>query len=164
MQGVDAIRAALLSTQHLVSWFLSDLDDADLLVRPVAGANHVAWQMGHLILSEGRIVRGELPDAAYPELPAGFAEQHGKATQAQDPPAGFATRAAYVDLFTKARQATLTALGKLGDADLDRASAGPMAQYAPKLGNIFLLVSNHALMHAGQFSVVRRKLGKPVLF
>ena len=39
-----------------------------------------------------------------------------------------------------------------------------MAQFAPTLGSLFLLVSNHALMHGGQFSVVRRKLGKPVLF
>jgi hypothetical protein len=27
-----------------------------------------------------------------------------------------------------------------------------------------MLISNHSLMHTGQFSVVRRKLGKPVLF
>ena len=35
---------------------------------------------------------------------------------------------------------------------------------APTLGALLLLQSNHTLMHAGQFTVVRRKLGKPVLF
>ena len=50
------------------------------------------------------------------------------------------------------------------DADLDTPTTGPMAQWAPTLGAILLLTANHALMHAGQFSVVRRKLGKPVLF
>jgi hypothetical protein len=39
-----------------------------------------------------------------------------------------------------------------------------MAPFAPTLGALFVLVANHALMHGGQFSVVRRKLGKPVLF
>jgi hypothetical protein len=39
-----------------------------------------------------------------------------------------------------------------------------MAKFAPRLGDLFQLVANHTLMHAGQFSVVRRKLGKPVLF
>jgi hypothetical protein len=29
---------------------------------------------------------------------------------------------------------------------------------------LFLLLAHHDLMHAGQFTVVRRKLGKPVLF
>ena len=43
-------------------------------------------------------------------------------------------------------------------------TTGQMAKFAPKLGNLFLLQANHALMHGGQFSVVRRKLGKPVLF
>jgi len=37
-------------------------------------------------------------------------------------------------------------------------------KFAPKLVNLLLLVSNHTTMHAGQFTVVRRKLGKPVLF
>jgi len=164
MHGVDAVRSALQSTHHLVTWFLGDLQDADLLVRPVPEANHIAWQMGHLIVAEGGLARQALPNARYPELPAGFAGQHGKDTQFADPPAGFATRAEYIDLFGKARQATNDALGKLSDADLDRPTEGPMAKFAPTVGALLLLVSNHSLMHAGQFSVVRRKLGKPVLF
>jgi hypothetical protein len=163
MRGVDAIRTALQSTHHLTTWFLGDLSDADLLVRPAPGANHIAWQMGHLITSEPGL-GSQLPGAAYPELPAGFDKQHGKETQFVDPPAGFATKDRYVELFTRVRNATIANLDTLTDADLDKPTTGPMAQYAPTLGALFLLLSNHALMHAGQFSVVRRKLGKPVLF
>ena len=50
------------------------------------------------------------------------------------------------------------------DADLDRANEGKMAKFAPNLGALFQLVANHSLMHAGQFTVVRRALNKPVLF
>ena len=50
------------------------LSDADLLVRPAPSANHIAWQLGHLVLAEPFLIRTELPDAAYPELPAGFAD------------------------------------------------------------------------------------------
>jgi hypothetical protein len=163
MRGVDAIRSALQSTQHLVTWFLGDLDDADLLVHPVPGANHIAWQIGHLIVSE-RMLTKDLPDVAYPELPAGFVEQHKNNSPGREGTAGFGTKASYIDLFKKTRQATIAALDKLSDADLDRPTQGGMAQHAPTLGAVFLLVSNHSLMHAGQFSVVRRKLGKPVLF
>src|SRR5829696_6317165 len=80
MTGVDAIRTALQSTQHLVTWFLSDLSDADLLVRAAPGANHISWQLGHLIVAEGQLAREQLPEAPYPELPAGFARQHSKET------------------------------------------------------------------------------------
>lgn len=164
MTGIEVVCAALQSTQQLLTWFLSDLSDADLLVRPVPGANHIAWQLGHLLISEIGLVREQLPDAAYPELPAGFQEQHGKATASVDPPVGFATQAQYVELANKIREATVAATNKLTDADLSRPSVGQMAAFAPTLGGILLLVSNHSLMHAGQFSVVRRKLGKPVLF
>ena len=67
-------------------------------------------------------------------------------------------------LFDKVRSATSAALAKLSDADLDRPTTGQMAGFAPRLGDFFMLVANHTMMHAGQFSVVRRKLGKPVLF
>src|SRR5678815_423200 len=91
MRGVDAVRSALQSTHQLVTWFLGDLQDADLLVRPSEGANHIAWQMGHLIVSEGQLAKQQVPEASYPALPAGFAEQHSKETQFVDPPKGFAT-------------------------------------------------------------------------
>jgi hypothetical protein len=97
-------------------------------------------------------------------LPAGFAEAHNKEASASDAPKGFRSKAEYLDLFTKVRSATLAALGKLSDADLSRPTQGRMAPFAPTLAAYFILLSNHALMHAGQFTVVRRKLGKPVLF
>jgi hypothetical protein len=163
MNAKDAIRYALTSTQNVLNMYLSDLSDADLVVRPVPAANHIAWQLGHLITSEkgmGQQLRG----AKYPELPAGFAERHSKETAAAEPPRGFGTKAEYLDLFTKTRQATLSALDRLSDADLDRPTEGQMAAFAPTLGGLLLLVANHTMMHAAQFTVVRRKLGKPVLF
>ena len=40
---------------------------------------------------------------------------------------------------------------------------GPLSQVAPTLGGLFVLLANHPMMHAGQFVVVRLKLGKPVV-
>jgi hypothetical protein len=164
MTAVDAIRTALLSTHQLLTWFVGDLSDSDLLVRPAPGANHIAWQLGHLLVTETRLVNQPTFETVYPELPAGFEKQHGKETQAREPATGFAGRAEYVDLFTRVRQATIAGLNNLKDAELDVPTTGPMASFAPTLGALLLLASNHSLMHAGQFSVVRRKLGKPVLF
>ena len=163
MQAKDAIKSALNSTQNMLEMYLSDLSDADLLVRPVPNANHIAWQLGHLILSEPELVHMELADAAYPKLPAGFEEQHSKETAAVDPPKGFRSKAEYLALAKEVRRATLALLDKMSDADLGRASTGKMAKWTPTLADLFLLLSTHTMMHAGQFTVVRRKLGKPVL-
>ena len=103
------------------------------------------------------------PDAAYPELPAGFMDAYGAEGAKKDGPEGFLTKAEYLALFDAERTATIAALAKLSDADLDKPTTGQMAQFAPTLGHLFIAASNHTLMHAGQFTVVRRKLGKPVL-
>ena len=161
MNAKTAIETALRSTQHLVNWFVSDLSDADLLVRPVPGANHIAWQLGHVVVSEQRL-GAILPGAKYPELPAGFADKHTQTNTSGD--TGFAGKAEYQNLFEKVRSATLENLHRLSEADLDKPTSGPMAQFAPTMGALLILVANHTMMHAGQFSVVRRKLGKPILF
>ena len=162
MKAQDAIRTALTSTKNVLNMYLADLSDADLLVRPVPHANHIAWQLGHMIASEVRMGGGNFTNAVYPELPAGFADRHNKETASRD--TGFGTKAEYLDLFNKVRQATIDSVAKLSDADLDKPTTGPVAQMAPTLGAMLLLNADHAMMHAGQFTVVRRKLGKPVLF
>ncbi len=162
MKAQDLLRGALTMSQHMLGMLLNDLSDADLLVRPVPGANHIAWQLGHLIVAEHRMVSGNLPGVAYPELPAGFADRHTKETAAKD--TGFGTKAEYLNLFNKVRQATIDALAKLSDADLDKPTTGRVAEMAPTLGALLGLNADHVQMHGGQFSVVRRKLGKPVLF
>jgi uncharacterized damage-inducible protein DinB len=163
MNAKDAIKTALTGTQFMLGRYLEDLSDADLLVRPVANANHIAWQLGHLAAAE-RQLGAQIPGAAYPELPAGWAEQHNKNTASNDPPKGFATKAEYLAQLNKGRDATLAALTKMNDADLDKPTEGSMKPFAPTIGALMILMSNHTLMHLGQFSCVRRKLGKPVLF
>jgi hypothetical protein len=164
MNAKDAIRTALKSTQETMQRYVSDLSDADFLVRPVPNANHLAWQFGHLINAECDLVHKELPGGAAMERPAGFKEQFTKEAAAIDSPKAFAKKAELMALFNQAREATLAALEKLSDADLDKPTEGRMAKFAPTLGAIMLLQSNHTLMHGGQITVLRRKLGKPVLF
>lgn len=164
MKGTEAIQGCLKSTQQVLGMYLADLSDADLLVRPVPNANHIAWQFGHLIAAEPHLVHMVLPDARFPEFPAGFDAKHGKDCAGKDAPGDFYTKAEYVNLFNKVREASMAAVGKLSDADLDKPNTSKMAQFAPTIGAQFLLVANHTLMHAGQFTVVRRKLGKPIAF
>jgi DinB superfamily len=164
MNGVKAIQSALEGTRFVLNWYVSDFSDADLLIRPVPEANHAAWQIGHLISAEGHLVSPQLPDTAYPELPAGFRDNHGSEGAKKSSTEGCLTKAEYLSLFDAARSATIAAVGKLSDDDLDRPTTGNMAQFAPTLGQLLILTSNHTLMHAGQLTVIRRALGNPVLF
>ncbi len=162
MNAKDAIRSTMgLSLTVLKSYF-SDMTDAELMTRPGPGCNHLAWQLGHLIVSEVGLVNDVCPGAAA-ELPAGFAEQHSKSTAGSDDAASFCTKQQYIDLIDKVRAATLAALDKLPDADLDNPSPERMRAFCPTIGSFFTLIGTHPMMHAGQFVPVRRALGKPVL-
>ena len=44
-----------IRSYELILLLVSDLSDAELLVRPVPQANHIAWQLGHLILQDSRL-------------------------------------------------------------------------------------------------------------
>jgi uncharacterized damage-inducible protein DinB len=163
MNAKYAMKASLDSTMFMTKMFLEDLSDADILVRPVPGANHIAWQLGHLIVTEANIAKA-IPDAKAAELPGDFAAKYAKETAGIDAPAAFHKKAELLAAYDKVRLATLATLDALPEAALDTPTTGPMAKHMPTYGSLFTLLANHTMMHAGQFTVVRRKLGKPVLF
>src|SRR5436305_3846049 len=106
MNGTEAIRNTLLSNHQVLGMLLGDLSDADLLVRPVPGSNHIAWQLGHLIHSEAMLIKEQVSDAGYPTFPADFSEIHSQKAAANDGP-GFRTKSEYVSLFNEVRGATI---------------------------------------------------------
>jgi hypothetical protein len=142
---------------------LDDLKAGDLMLRPVPDANHIAWQWGHLIASERRLVEAAAP-GSMPELPAGFAERHTKDTATSDNPADFCTREEYERIGSEVRAGTLRALDKLSDADFDKPVSGKVPPFIKRAGDCFLTIGAHWGGHAGQWVVVRRKLGLPRKF
>ncbi len=162
MNAQDAIRTTLEVSSMVLTSYISDLTDAELMHRPAPGCNHLAWQLGHLVASECNLLEAAQPGAAA-ELPAGFAEKHSKETSGEDDPAKFCTKQEYLDLFDKVHAASLAALAKTSEADLDAESPEQFRQMFPTVGHIYVLIATHGMMHAGQFVPVRRELGKPVL-
>lgn len=163
MQAIDAIVSVLEDTKKFVGFVLADLSDADILVRPVPSANHIAWQLGHLIATE-QMMAQQNPLFVYPPLPEGFLQSTTKEAAHVDPPVGFLSLDAYTKRFNATRDATIAGARKLTAEGLDQPLTGNAAGWAPNLGGLLLLNGTHTMMHFGQFSVVRRKLGKPVVF
>jgi hypothetical protein len=162
MNAKDVIRHSLDSSKSVIDSYINDLEDADLLLRPIDGMNHIAWQLGHLIWAERFFVEGVRPGAS-PPLPEGFSEAHGTDQTKVDDPSKFLTRARYQELMKAQREATKAVLDQLTDAELDAPAPERIQRIAPTVGAVFNLAGTHYLMHAGQFVAVRRKLGKPVV-
>ncbi len=163
MNTIESIKTSLDSAHMVLKALLSDLPDADLMVRPVPNANHVAWQLGHLISSEHQTLEALKPGHA-PKLPHGFSERYTKETSLLNEAAKFHSKEEYLALLDEQRRATLELLETFSERDFDRPAPEHMRDYAPTFGAALLVQGAHELMHAGQFSVLRRKLNRPVLF
>ena len=163
MHAKDAITVVLKSTGDMLGWFLSDLSDADLLVRPVPSANHIAWQLGHLITSECHLCK------QVPVLPTLSCRQVLRSSMTK------LQRLRNLPGASGPKPSTLICSTRFGrrpwrvrlDCQMQIWTGQPpatSAQFAPTIGPLLVMAANHTMMHAGQFTVVRRKLGEPILF
>lgn len=162
MNAKDAIESSAKLSALVLKTYLSDLDDADLLRRPADSCNHIAWQLGHLISSEVMLLEQVSPGHGV-TLPDGFADAHGKSAADNDDPNNFHSKADYLELFDQVHNASMAALRAFPDEDLDKPAPENFRSFCPTNGDMFNLIASHPMMHAGQFVIVRRQLGKPIL-
>ncbi len=99
-----------------------------------------------------------------PELPAGFEAAYTAETSGSDDPKTFATKAEYLSLAEKMKQASLQAIDATPEGDLEKPGPEEMREYAPTIGSTLMILGSHWMMHVGQFVPIRRKLGKKPLF
>jgi hypothetical protein len=156
----DSLAAGLQQNLGMIKMHVTDLSDAELMTRPVPGANHANWQLGHLIVSEAQMMAG--CGVMMPALPAGFAERYGKEACKCDDAGKFSTKAELLPLLEQTRAATVAFTKAATAAQLAKAS--PMADMCPTVADMIAMCPVHAAMHIGQIQVLRRKLGKPLLF
>jgi hypothetical protein len=161
MKAQDAIKLAADMSSGISMGYLNDLSDADLLHRPAPACNHINWQLGHLIVAENQIVEKVAP-GKMPALPADFAEKYTPETAKKDDAKSFYSKADLLRIHGEQRAASLAALAKTSEADLDKPSG---MEWAPTIGAaLSAATGGHWLMHVGQWAVVRRQLGRAPLF
>lgn len=163
MDTRQAIKASIDLGKMISMSYLEDLTDEEMMHRPHPGCNHIKWQVGHLISSENQMINGCVP-GSLPDLPDGFADKYTRETAASDDPAAFDSKEQLMQLFRQQRAATLAALEKLSDEELSNPSPESMQGYAPDWGSAFVMQDAHWVMHAGQWAVIRRQLGRDPQF
>jgi len=162
MNTKDAIKSSAGMSGMVLKSYVSDMDDAELMQRPGDKCNHLAWQLGHLISSEVSLLEMIAPGRGV-ALPEGFAEAHSKENCDCDDPQKFLSKEDYIQLFDQVTAASGTVLDELAEEDLDKPAPEHFRSFCPTIGDMFTLIATHPMMHAGQFAVVRRQTGKPIL-
>jgi hypothetical protein len=159
MDARQAIKISIDTGEMIAQSYLGDLTDEDLMRRPHAGCNHLNWQVGHLITAEHDLMEKALP-GTMPPLPAGFAEKYAKEKATSDDAAAFVPKAELMRVHAEQLAAIYASLSKISESDLDNPSG---FDFAPTVGAMYALQGCHWLMPAGQWVIVRRPMGRPVV-
>ena len=163
MGAIDIVAKDVTNSFNMLKGHLADFSDADMLVRPVPGANHANWQIGHLIGVEVKACA--LAGAAgAPTLPDDFKDRYGKDASQGDDPAKFLPKDELLKLMGQTTDALSKWAASLTADDIAKPTPPPFNGFAPTLQDLALMIGGHRTMHLGQIQVIRRKLGKKVLF
>ena len=162
MSPKDAIRMGIDAGDMITNAYINDLDDSELLLRPVPGMNHIAWQLGHLIAAERHFVEMIKPGSC-PALPEGFAEAHSKETSTLDDPVEVPSRGPSTRSSGRRSGPRRSPFSTAYPKPTSTRPTPVIRNLPRRVAALLGMVGTHALMHCGQFVAVRRKVGKPVV-
>lgn len=166
MNRMELIRWAMQMTDRATDRIVSDVRDTALL-QPMPGkgngGNHAMWIIGHLAYIEGdipKIILGESNPVEYWQPLFGIGSQ--PRTDASAYPKFDEVLRTYRDLRAK----NLRLLDQIGESSLDRAPKAVPPGFENSMrtiGQTFLLITLHNMVHYGQVADVRRAAGKQPL-
>jgi len=161
MNAKDAIKNTIQLADMVCGTYMSDLTNEEAMKRPHAGCNHINWQVGHLIASDHGMFTGIVP-GGLPDLPEGFKEKYDKETASSDDAAAFVPFSELLALAKSNREAILKGIEEFPEEKLDAEGPESMRSLAPTVGAVFNMLGSHWMMHAGQWVILRRELGRDV--
>lgn len=162
MNANDAIKMNIKCADMVCGAYLGDLTNEEAMKRPHADCNHINWQLGHLIKADYDMCTGCIPDSL-PALPEGFADKYTKETASSDNASDFIPKDELMGIFQNQRKAITDVLAGLSEEQLAGPAPESMQSYAPTVAAAFSMIGSHWLMHAGQWVVVRRELGREIM-
>jgi hypothetical protein len=133
MAMTDLLAANFASNLDLLKKHLADFTDADMLVRPVPGANHAAWQIGHLAVFEVMLCGIFAPEAGL-KLPDGSDKTYGKEGAASDDAGHFFKKDEGPQILTDACDALAGWVKTRTDADLAKPAPEQFRGWVPTEG------------------------------
>jgi hypothetical protein len=144
---------------------LVDLTDDQWYVAPDAYPTHIAWQVGHLAMSEYGLTlfrqRGRTEVDS--ELMSGkFRKLFMRGTEPMRDRAAYPAPEELLEVLHRVHRQMRQELPSFDGSGLDEPLDAPHAAYSNRYGAL-LFAAHHEMLHAGQIGVLRRLLGKAPL-
>lgn len=160
MTANDAIASALSASLNRFHAFVDDLSPAEFEAQPIPGVNSIAWMLGHLAVTDRRIVG--LLGGDLPPLPDDFAARFQTTKQRAVEQKGLGDPKELLAIFDAHRKALIAAVRAAAPERLAAALPTPHPLFGT-VGEAAAFLAVHLGLHAGQVTVIRRALGYPPL-
>ena len=163
MKAIDLIRWALRQSDEGTNALVEDMRAVPLTQPTERGGNHPLWVMGHLAFVEGavtQIISGE------PNPYAHWKPLFGTGTQPKPDASLYPSFDDVLRAYRDGRARTLNMLDAVGEGELDRKPDNVPAGFEDAMktvGQSFLLITLHQMVHYGQIADARRVAGRKPL-
>lgn len=140
---------------------LSAVPDSLWNVIPNGGASHIAWQVGHLAVSQYGLMLFRQRGRAEGDLdlmPGWLRKKFGRGTIPSSDPVDIPSKEELLATLDRIHQASMTIVPTLTSDLLAEATEMPYAVYPIKLGAL-LFCPLHESIHSGQIGLLRRLHG-----
>lgn len=160
MSRVEQIRHSLRTARRMTLGLLDGVPPQRWTWQSFPGQNHVAWTLMHLVIADdwGPTSLGDPSKRfvdRFGDLVGGGPDQAPDVWPSADD---------ILRMMDEAHERFLACFDGITDTDLDRKTAGAIAEYAPDLGCLLDSHVWHEGFHGGQISVIRKGLGLPPRF
>lgn len=155
----------LAMARRRVKEFTDDLTPDQWFWRPAEFTTHVAWQVGHVAVSEYNLCLRRLRGRTKEDetlIPDAFIEHFKLGSQPLAGAENYPPIAEIQRVLDAVHAQTLKELATLSDEELDVPVEQPHPVFKTKLGAVDYAPS-HEMVHAGQIALLRRLMGKQAL-
>jgi len=159
---LEFVTRRILFTRKYMLRLLDGLDDDDWFWMPENYPTHIAWQVGHIAMSQYGLtlfrIRGRTTEdralltGKYRKLflkgtePSADRESHPQPTE-------------ILETLDQILQQTLKEMPSYAGL-LDELTEAPHSSFATKFGSL-IFAADHEMLHSGQIGMLRRLMGKP---
>ena len=166
MSRIDGLIGQIQKARRYTTGLLDATPGDDWFRMPAEGVSHVAWQVGHLALSEYRLglhrLRGALPEDET-LISSGFLARFGRASIPDPDPSSYPPAGEIRAVFDRVHDRVMAELAGLDDARLDEPILVPHSLFTRK-GDALAWCPQHEMIHAGQIGLLRRLIGRPPIW
>ncbi len=139
--------------------FTSDLSDEEYFKLPVPNTNHVAWNVGHIAVSEDSEVAAITGGTM--KLSDDLRKIFSQSSECAGEPSMYPSRRDIDEMYNNVRANTTEQLKMFDEKKWDDASPEDWpTDMFPTLGSMWSILPTHQFWHIGQITVCRQSLGK----